>query len=261
MISRWAYEALAVYQFKNNLYQKKFYLYDREKSIAEYKKDYWLKTLENKINFYQINQTDTIKQGKLRDNFHLLKNEISKELLKNSEVKLNLDLNRLSLGVFDSTDFTKLIKYFQELRDFYNNRYNVAIKLKDKKILEMQKDEIGKESFKKLKRDYSNERLSEFVRNADGIDVVKEYDGQLFQKIDPIFFESESGFIKAHFYAPTKAIFGKQFNTIWVNIAVIGFITIALFVCLYFRILVKGLDLINYMQQIKKNKNRKNLRD
>ena len=38
MVSRWAYEALAVYQFKNNEYEKHFYSFDKEKSIAEYKR-------------------------------------------------------------------------------------------------------------------------------------------------------------------------------------------------------------------------------
>jgi ABC transport system ATP-binding/permease protein len=259
MISRWAYEALAVYQFKNNKYEKNFYLYEREKSIAGYKKDYWLKTLENRLIFYQLNNNDPQKLEKIQSNFLLLRNEISNEMKNNTEVKFNFDIQRISKDKFDSTDITKLNRYFQDLRDFYNNRYNIAVKLKDNKILEMQQDEKGKESFKKLKRDYSNERLSEFVRNADEINVVKEYEGHLFQKIDPIYNEPESKFIKAHFYAPTKAIFGKQFNTIWVNIAVIGFITTLLFIFLYYRILVKGLDFINDIKQTRKTKTRKKI--
>jgi ABC-type multidrug transport system ATPase subunit len=253
MISRWAYEALAVYQFKNNEYQKYFYQYDKEKSIAEYKKDYWLKTLENKITYYQINYKDSSKREKIKSNFSLLRNELEKESMQNKEIKLTFNLDKLSVEKFDSSSMKNLNSNFENLRNYYNNKYNVAIKLKDSRILQMQRDENGKELFKKIKREHSNETLSEFVRNSDEINVVKEYEGHLFQKIDPIFQESESKFIKAHFYAPSKAIFGKHFNTIWVNIAVISLISILLYITLYFRILANSLDFINYARQSRAN--------
>ncbi len=40
MTSRWAFEALAVHQFKDNLFEKDFYEFEKEMSIAEYKKQY-----------------------------------------------------------------------------------------------------------------------------------------------------------------------------------------------------------------------------
>jgi ABC transport system ATP-binding/permease protein len=254
MISRWAYEALAVYQFKNNEYERYFYDYDREKSKAEYKKDYWLKSLENKVTYYQIHHTEQDKQEKIKLNFELLRNELSKEIKSNINVKPEFHLEKLSSGKFDSINIKALNSYFNNLRQYYSSRYNAVIKLKDDKINKMQEGEKGKESFKKLKIENSNERLSEFVRNSDEINVIKEFEGQLFQKIDPIFQESESKLISAHFYAPSKAVFGRYFSTIWVNIVVIGIIGIFLYILLYFRILAKSLDFINIIKQSRKNK-------
>ena len=45
MASRWAYEALAVTQFKDNKYEKKFFKYDKQMSFANWKKDQWKVTL------------------------------------------------------------------------------------------------------------------------------------------------------------------------------------------------------------------------
>ena len=38
MTSRWAFEALAVNQYKTNNFEKNFYAFDKQKSIASYRK-------------------------------------------------------------------------------------------------------------------------------------------------------------------------------------------------------------------------------
>lgn len=254
MVSRWAYEALAVYQFKNNQFQKNFYVYDKEKSKAEYKKDYWLKTIENKLSFYQINKKDPQKLPRIAANFILLRNELEKELAKNKEVSLPLDLTNLDTAKFNQTHLQILQNYLSQLKDYYNQRHQLAIKLKDDKIIEMQQLKNGKEQFIKLKREHSNERLSDFVRNSDEMNVIKEYNGQLFQKIDPVFQDSDSKFIKAHFYAPSKSVFGKKIHTLKVNILVICFMGLGLYLCLYFKILPKSLDFLNLIKRKGRNK-------
>ncbi len=254
MISRWAYEALAVYQFKNNKYEKNFYAYDREKSVAEYKKDYWLKTLENKLNYFQFNSKDKAKAEKIETDFELLRNEISKETIRNKDIELKFEIKNITPANIDSATLIILSTYFDNLRNYYNSRYNVAIKLKDELINKMQKGKEGKEYFKKLKREHSNERLSSFLRNSDEINFVKEYKGHLYQKVDPIFQNPESNSIMSHFYAPSKKIFTKSYNTIWVNIMVIWIITFILFICLQYRILEKCLEFVNYIQQERQNK-------
>src|SRR6185295_17228273 len=48
MASRWAYEALAVYQFTNNEYQEPFYTYEREESKADFKSAYMADELKKR---------------------------------------------------------------------------------------------------------------------------------------------------------------------------------------------------------------------
>lgn len=251
MISRWAYEALAVYQFKNNKYERKFYGFDKEKSFAEYKKDYWLKVLENKLTYNQLNADDKSKRTKIVNNFEVLRNEIEAETLRNEEVQLKLNPNDLYFDKIDSSKMAIFFDYFNRLKTYYNHRYNAAIRLKDNLITQMQSKKGGKEDFKKLKREYSNIRLTEFMQNSDEINYVKEYKGHLYQKVDPIFHHPESRFIKAHFYAPSKMLFGKYYNTIWVNIIVIWIISLILYITLHYRLLAKSLDFIKYIKQIR----------
>lgn len=45
-----------------------------------------------------------------------------------------------------------------------------------------------------MKKEYSNERLTEFVRNSNDIERIIEYKNKLYQKIDPIYRDPECHF-------------------------------------------------------------------
>ena len=53
MSTRWGYEALAVEQFTHNKYDEIFYSVNKAMSISEYKKNYWIKNLENKLDYME----------------------------------------------------------------------------------------------------------------------------------------------------------------------------------------------------------------
>ncbi len=55
MTARWGYEALVVEQFMHNDYDSKFYSVNKAMSIAEYKKNYWIKELEKKVDYIESN--------------------------------------------------------------------------------------------------------------------------------------------------------------------------------------------------------------
>ena len=41
----------------------------------------------------------------------------------------------------------------------------------------------------KLKREYFNDNLADLLRNSNEMNRIIEYDGELFQKIDPIYLD------------------------------------------------------------------------
>ncbi|MBN2756619.1 MAG: ATP-binding cassette domain-containing protein [Bacteroidales bacterium] len=250
MFSRWAYEALAVYQFKNNDYEKLVYIFDKEKSIARYKRDYWYTKLNNKLEEYKLYFNDKTKKEKLSKNLILLKNEIIKELEQNADIELNIDIFNLDYEKINASIIDSMSIYLKNVKDYYNFREIKATRLRDKKIDQIKK-EIGKKAFNKLKSDHYNTRLSNFVKNnTENVTEIVEYEGRLYQKIDPVFNLPESNFIKAHFYSPAKRIFGKYINTIWVNIIVLWFLIILMYIVLYNRSLLKVLNLYTYIKGI-----------
>jgi len=258
MISRWAYEALAVYQFKNNKYEKNFYYDDKAKSIASFKKNYWLKILENKITQYELYKKDSTYKEKLKNGLELVRNEITKEQAVNNYVKYPLNINDISPEKINDEIIDSLDSYFQNLKNHYNTLYILANRRKDNKIYELEST-IGKENFKKLKRDYHNKKLAEFVTNYGETTPVLEYKNHLYQKIDPVYFNPESKFIKAHFYAPVKYFLGTAYSTIKVNVAVIWIINLALYVLLYFRVLAGFLNISDYtVKSVKDYRAKKN---
>lgn len=237
--ARWAYEALAVYQFMENKYEKMFYPYDKLKSISDYKKLYWYNDLKNKVDFIARNYNDPEKSQDVQDDLTVLIHEIGHEMKMNPKVKM------ASFPALAERKFTPEIQkdareYLETVKQYYIKLYNAADKKRDEIINEqMNKD---KEAFIQLRRDYMNDRLEEFVTNSNESEKFVEYKGRLIQKMDPIFLDPESKLIKAHFYAPRKQLFGKYYSTFVVNLLVIWIMTILLFFVLKYRLLKRGLD-------------------
>jgi ABC-type multidrug transport system ATPase subunit/uncharacterized tellurite resistance protein B-like protein len=250
--ARWSYEALAVYQFKNNEYEEKFYPYDKAMSIADFKKNYWMPTLQNKVSFCKRNQDNPKEKEEVIQNLKLIHNEINEELTSPSAriVKFN-GLSDLKYEELDSKLFKELDDYFKLLRRYYIKLYNKASAKKDKKISQLQADSASRAEFLKLKRNHHNEKLADFVKNSNEINRIIEYDNELIQKIDPVFLDPENKFVKAHFYAPRKQAFGSYHASFWVNVIVIWFMSILLYIILYFRLLRKLLNYIEARQFVK----------
>jgi len=103
-----------------------------------------------------------------------------------------------------------------------------------------------------FKNAYYNDRLAEMVRNLNVEDRIIEYEGKLIQLIDPIFNDPDhiSGPLdyRAHYFAPTKHLFGNFFDTYHYNVSVMWLMTIFLYATLYFELLRKFL---NYLEKIR----------
>lgn len=241
--ARWAYEALAVKQFKDNEYNKNFYAYEKLMSKADYRKNYWLPILKNKLNESERYIGNPSKTKELLSNLKLLRNELSSEDLNNLPFSFKLRTN-ITPEKLDSVTINAIREFFDQLNHYYINLYNAANRKKDECLIDLQSKFPDKQAFIQLKKSSTNDRLTEFVRNTNDIERIVEYKGNLFQKIDPIYRDPEGKFLKAHFYTPQKRLFGKYFDTYWVNIIVIWISTLFLYIVLYYGLLKKGLSIL-----------------
>ena len=237
--ARWGYEALAVKQFINNNYERPFYLYEKEMSNAVFKKDYWNVEIKGALDNI-INDLDKgVKDNEFRDNLLLVSNEIKKQLALTPEIRFVYS-DQLTPDKITYEVATAGISYVETIRKLYVNLYNDASNRKEALKSRLAGENLQK--FLKLRDNYFNNSLEEFVKDKNETTKTIVYKGELIQKLDPIFMDSKYKFIRAHFYAPEKQIFGMKVDTYMVNVIVLWGMTFFLYLALYFRLLKKLLD-------------------
>jgi ABC transport system ATP-binding/permease protein len=239
--ARWAYEALAVFQYTQNDYEKIIYNYDKVKRRADFKKNYWIINLKNKTDYAIENLNKSEDPLQYLNSLKVLYNEISLENNDNPLVKFN-DVESIKTKKVTQEVLLNVKAYLEKLNRYYVQLSNKANDQKDALIRQYQSTDEKKDAFLKMKMTNYNEKLTEFVTNSSEPDRIVEYKGRLYQKEYPIYLDPESNFVKAHFYAPHKKLFGRFVDTLWVNVMVLWFSIVTLYLILYFRLLKKLLD-------------------
>ena len=100
---------------------------------------------------------------------------------------------------------------------------------------QLQKSPEAQKAFIEAKDDYTNEYLNELVTKSVEKNKIIVKDNYLIQKKDPIFKDSKAGgFIRTHFFAPNKPIFGKLYDSFGFNILIIWIFSGILYATLYY---------------------------
>ncbi len=245
MSSRWAYEAIAVRQFKDNVYESKFYDFEKDEFQADFKSSYWVKELKNRLNHVIENHksTDEATANKVRKHLSLIKNELIEEA--GSTLVNDLDLNiACDPAKFSAAIGEELSAYLEKLAQKYLDEYNLAVQKKEKLIYGLEKSfsyDLGE-----IKNQYYNESLADLVRNLSSKERIREFNGRLLQNVDPIFNMPKAPNnplnYRTHFFAPVKYLFGGVFDTYWFNLSVIWVMTLLMYLTLYFELLRKIIE-------------------
>jgi ABC-type multidrug transport system ATPase subunit len=237
--ARWGYEALAVKQFKDNKYEKQFYVFDKAMSKAKFKKDYWYSEIKGKLENIKTDLDRGVRSNDFNDKLLLCRNEFRKQLIETPDLKFDY-VDSLTPEKVTSDVITKALKCIDVIRQSYVDYSKTASEMKDALITKLNRE--NSTAFLKLRDDYANESLGDFVTNANEQVRTIDYKGEIIQKLDPIYTDPRSNMIKAHFYSAVKRVFGKDVDTFTVNVIVLWMMTILLYLALYFRVLKKILD-------------------
>ena len=253
MASRWAFEALAVNQFRANEYEKLFYDFDKKSSYADFKKNFWIPKLRAKIDRCESNIGDAKTKDEMATDLMMLKNELGKEVKRVSKIKFS-QTEKLTPATFSAELAQDVRDYLNKLNQYYIKIYNDNANAKDKKIADLNRTDASKEAFLAMKNKYQNESLSDLVKNTNELDKIIEKDGELIQRADPIYLDPDDNFA-SHFYAPRKKMFNKYYDTFWVNLGTIWLMSLILFITLYYDMLKKLLDgMENFFARFSKKK-------
>ncbi|MEO7988582.1 MAG: ATP-binding cassette domain-containing protein [Chryseolinea sp.] len=250
MASRWAYEAIAVYQFKNNSYEQPFYDFEKFESQTDFRASFLVDELNKKRKYIADNideKSDSIKAILTKD-LNIIQTTLQNDYYKRGfEKELSM---QWTLTTFTPEFDKKLEDFLAAYKKFYLEGYNRAVAAREKVIFNLESDKSEDYKLNDYKNRYFNESLADLVQNISEKNRILEYNGQLFQQINPIFLSpNPKGPLdyRAHFFAPEKNLFGQTISTYTFNMLVIWLMTIVLYITLYFELMRK---LINSFDKV-----------
>jgi len=235
MVTRWAYEAISVEQFKSNKLEKPFFKLDMEKSQNDWYASFLLPKLKAAVDACLAARKDSDYRESTKENFK----------------KINYHINDLSsLSGIEPGKWINSLNY-KELNDFvaggaksFIDSLKTSFRLKSKQKLYSRDslykeiaNRIGEDGFIKMgEKDY-NKKLADFLLNNLTTSKIYDAGDKFIQKADPVFMRPGSKIGRAHFYAPYKQIGDWKIGTLIFNIVVIWLMIFFLFVTLYFNLL------------------------
>ena len=246
MTTRWAYEAIAVEQFRSNKYMKPYFETDMMISRYDWQSAYLVNELKRKSN----EAVYTAGKAEYED---IYRNSLEKLRTHIGELSAETGLDPAqAMRVINREPFTQDASYIVNdyLDSLYKNirrKYIYQTNVKDS-ITRVLVAKMGKEELLKLRTETYNNDLAEIVLNRTVQKKFYETEHRIIQKADPVLMMPDSRIGRAHFYAPYKMLGKLRIGTLWFNMSVIWFLNTILFVTLYLNVLKL---LLNLLERIK----------
>lgn len=240
MASRWAYEAMAVYHFVNNTYQRPLYVLEKVKAQANFRSAFLADELEKRRKFIE----DHLKEKEdsvvriMEKNLRMIRQSIQEERYAKGLPDLNQHPD-WTLAGFQGELNAKIERWLAGYKKFYQDIYNEAVNAREQFF-----SGAGTEDHDVtlVKNRFYNESLADLLTNSSEKNRIIEYNGQLVQQVNPVFLDPKPAHAldyRAHFFAPQKNLLGNMVSTYWFNILVIWIMTLFLYGTLYVELLKK----------------------
>jgi len=250
MVSRWAFEALAVTHFRDNPHFAPLYNYQKELKQMDYKKTYLLDKLEAKVNFCNHNaHTRNIATiARVNQELGILCHTLQEETPLHKNLGIDPPCN-LTYANYSTAAGNKILALLARIKDRYINRSAQVRTAEQAYIRTHISTPAAQANYQASAYAHTNEALEHLVLN-DRSDVRITQEGQrIIRKVFPIYHNPEVRApwynFRTHFFSPTKHFAGVLINTFWFNIGIIWFMTALLYATLYHGTmlrLVRGLE-------------------
>lgn len=238
MPARWSFEALAVEQFKNNRYEKNFFLTDMGKSQDDWYANYLIPILNRYSQECLHFKDDARYKREVADNFSKL-DLYTGRLTELAGFSFPEDLKmKLSAAKFDETAESRISLLLGNLKKWFMDRMK-DFRSSGDRIEKTLEEKMGKSSVIKLRENYENRQLKDVVLDRTTIDKSVETDKKIIQKYEPGFMKPLATNGRAHFYAPVKNIGDTEVDTFVFDLLVLWTVSLVLYIMLYFRLFRK----------------------
>ncbi|MFO8235538.1 MAG: ATP-binding cassette domain-containing protein [Bacteroidales bacterium] len=237
MITRWAYEAMTVKQFKDNKFEKHFFQQDKIISEADYKTSYLIPELETKIRMMTRNIHSQSNLEQMANDLQIIRTELTK-LYEDAGKPPFEYLPLLTTEKLNEDVIEELNDYLIFLKLHFRDRGKQASNER-REINQQLIKEHGIDWVRATKRNNHNNNLEDLVTNSNVLSKIYKSENELIQKADPIFKEPRSEWGKAHYYAPLKNFQGLKIDTFWFNLLIMWIGIGILYYALSFNLLEK----------------------
>ena len=242
MPARWAFEALAVEQYRSNRYEKNFFNYDLEISQNNWYSSFLIEALKRDLRECIRFKDSTRLSENITGNFRKLASstrqlsEVAGFNRPPEKIMSSLNIESFTPEIADMEDkyldslarkFTLIRKHYVQLKD------SVTVSLVSK---------MGKEGFLKMKDDYTNKKLREILLDEFNTRKTIETTDKIIQRFEPVYTKPVSRNGRAQFYAPYKQVGKTRISTLWFNITVLWIVSLLLYVALYYKLLQKAFN-------------------
>ncbi len=244
MPSRWTYEALSVFQYQKNKYEKELYTFDMAVSNASYQLNFYIPELTGLLDdIKKVLSSDKAQGDVTKDKIKTLVNELSK-LSENQQI-CSGSFNTIVPENFNIAAFKKIETFIQCYREYCMELLDIALKNRDAKYYELEDELGGKMGLFQLRNNYSNENLTKIVLNKSEPqkNIISKH--KVIRKSEPVYFMPSHKFGRAHLYAPRKRISFYLIDTYWFNSFVLVLFILFFYLLLIFELPLKVSESFN----------------
>jgi len=253
MASRWAYEAIAVTQFKDNRFEKYFYEPEARAENASFYRSFAIPELieitNDLVNLYK-SPIDTL--GYL-NKLSVLKNEINR-ISHNIACDIPSFTDSIHPDFYEPSLNTAILDFLNKAEVIYKYRYNNAVAERDSIYNELIAKLGSVDELVLYKQKYYNKQLASIVENENSIQNYTMRNGELIPLKGAIFRKPDKNSWRAHFYSPIKYFFKQEVDTFWFNLSFIWLFSLLLFAMLYYDILRRVLTFLETLQMKRSKK-------
>ena len=246
MVTRWAYEALCVVEFKNNNFEKPFFKYDMERSQNDWYASFLIPKLALKVDECLTAGNKPDYKDYSESNFKELNFHI-KDLSDLSGIKPGTWISNLNYQQFNETVAGDAKQMLDSMKMYFRLQDRKFTFSRDS-LYKQISGRIGENKFLELRAKDYNESLADIVLNRMSASKIYDAGDRLIQKADPVFMHPLSRAGRSHFFAPFKQVGNLKIGTLLFNLIAIWLMVIFLFVTLYFNILKRFIVLLERLK-------------
>jgi ABC-type multidrug transport system ATPase subunit len=246
MVTRWAYEALCVEQYKSNDFEKPFFKYDMEISVNDWNASFLIPALKVKIN-------ECLVAGKAPEYSEYVQANLGKiryhvnELSSLSGIFPGKWVDNMYYNEFNEYAGNEAKLFLDSLRTYFRVKSRAISNSRDS-LFKQISGRMGEDKFIEMRERDFNENLADVVLNRLSTSKIYDAEDKLIQKADPVLMKPGSKWGRAHFFAPYKQIGNLKISTLIFNLIVIWAMIFLLFVALYYNVLKRFIRLLESLK-------------